>query len=158
MSQTERILYIDRKLRGTGFVTIQDVVDEYEISSRQAKRDIEYMRDRFEAPIEWNYAKRAYIYAEPFSRLEFADQHIVLAYLSMQSMLRNANYFPAVSEQLLESFTEKIPKEYMEVCDKILYQVPFSDSLEPEFFARICSALRNKSCILIEYIKRNFNQ
>lgn len=151
MSQTERILFIDRSLRTTGRFTIADVADKFEVSSRQVKRDIEYMRDRFEAPILWNAAIHAYEYGESFKRLEFADQHLVLAYLSMQSMLKNANYFPAVSEELLASFTSQIPKDYLSVCDKIFYQVPAADSLDPQFFAGICCALRDKVCLEISY-------
>ncbi len=151
MSQTERILFIDRTLRTHGTFTVKDVVKKFEISIRQVKRDIEYMRDRFEAPIEWNAAKHAYIYGEKFKRLEFADQHLILAYLSMQSMLKNASYFPAVSDELLASFTSQIPKDYLEICDKILYQVPVAENLDPQFFASICSSMRDKLCLEIEY-------
>ena len=47
MSQTERILYIDRNLRTDRYLTVQDVADYFEVSTRQVKRDIEYLRDRF---------------------------------------------------------------------------------------------------------------
>ena len=148
----ERILYIDRTLRNSGSITVQKVADEYEVSTRQVKRDIEYMRDRFEAPIEWVRAKHHYVYSERFKSLEFADQHLVLAYLSIQSLLQNANYFPAISEQLLASFTSQIPSEYIEASKKIKYQVPAADSLDPEVFAGICLSLKNKVCLAIEYI------
>ncbi len=152
MSQTERILYIDRSLRTAGSFTVQDIVDKFEISIRQAKRDIEYMRERFEAPVLWNAKLHAYVYGEKFKRLEFADQHLILAYLSMQSMLKNANYFPAVSDELLSSFTSQIPKDYLGVCDRILYQVSAAESLKPEFFACICGALRDKVCLQLVYV------
>ena len=148
----ERILYIDRTLRNSGSITVQKVADEYEVSTRQVKRDIEYMRDRFEAPIEWVRAKHHYVYSERFKSLEFADQHLVLAYLSIQSLLQNANYFPAISEQLLASFTSQIPSEYIEASKKIKYQVPAADSLDPEVFAGICLSLKNKVCLAIEYL------
>ncbi len=152
MSQTERILFIDRQLRNTGSLTLKDVVNEFEVSERQVKRDIEYMRDRFEAPIEWNSRNRAYIYAKTFEQLKFADQHLILSYLTMQSMLKNANYFPAVSDELLQNLKAQIPKEYLEICDKILYQVPTAESLEPQFFTGICSSLREKVCLELTYV------
>lgn len=152
MSQTERILFIDRQLRNTGSLTLKDVVNEFEVSERQVKRDIEYMRDRFEAPIEWNSKNRTYVYAKSFEHLKFADQHLILSYLVMQSMLKNASYFPAVSNELLQNLKSQIPKEYLEICDKILYQVPAAESLEPEFFTRICSALREKNCLELTYV------
>ena len=152
MSQMERILYIDRTLRNSGSITVQKVAEKYEVSTRQVKRDIEYMRDRFEAPIQWVGAERHYVYSESFKSLEFADQHLVLAYLSIQSLLQNSNYFPAISEQILTSFTSQIPSEYIEASKKIKYQVPAADSLDPEFFAGICLSLKNKVCLEIEYL------
>ena len=151
MSQTERILFIDRCLRNSGTFTIKQVCGKFEVSERQVKRDIEYMRDRFEAPIEWNAAKRAYVYAQTFEQLKFADQHLILAYLSMQSMLKNANYFPAVSSELLEGLKKQIPKEYLGICDKILYQVSTAENLDPFFFTEICSSLREKLCLDVVY-------
>ena len=58
MSQTERILYIDRNLRTDRYLTVQDVADYFEVSTRQVKRDIEYLRDRFNAPIVFDRIKK----------------------------------------------------------------------------------------------------
>lgn len=151
MSQTERILFIDRKLRSCGNFTVKEVADYFEVSERQVKRDIEYMRDRFEAPIEWNFKEKKYIYASSFERLKFADQHLILAYLSMQSMLKNANYFPAVSSELLQNLKSQIPKDYLKVCGRILYEIPAAESLEPEIFTGICGAMRDLLCLELVY-------
>lgn len=151
MSQTERILFIDRKLRSSGYFKVEDVVKEFEVCSRQVKRDIEYMRNRFDAPIEWISSEKHYIYNEKFNRLEFADQHLILAYLSIQSMLKNANYFPTVSEEFLASFENQIPKDYKTIKDKIDYHSPQTTVLQPEVFYKICSSLRNKKCLQIKY-------
>lgn len=152
MSQTERILFIDRKLRNTGYFTADEVAREFEVSTRQVKRDIEYMRERFEAPVLWVRREKHYVYEKPFKHLEFADQHLVLSYLSVQSMLKNASYFPAVSDELLNSFKSLIPKEFAGVCDRIFYQLPSTDVLKPEFFTMICSALKQKRCLEIVYL------
>ncbi len=40
MSQTERIFYIDRMIREHGGVSARQMCDKFEVSSRQAKRDI----------------------------------------------------------------------------------------------------------------------
>ena len=152
MSQTERILFIDRKLRSQGSFTISQVCKEFEISSRQVKRDIEYMRDRFEAPIEWDFKEKSYHYSKSFDHLQFLDQHLLLTYLSMQSMLKNENYFPAVSEELLNNIEQMIPKDYLTLCDKIQYQVPQANVMKPELFYEICTALKKSLCLKLFYI------
>ncbi len=60
MSQSERIFYILRLFDERGGVTTRDVVQMFEVSERQAKRDIEYMRDRLGAPITWKRESNRY--------------------------------------------------------------------------------------------------
>ena len=45
MSQFERIACIDRLLREQGSVRTTEVAERFEVSGRQVKRDIEYLRD-----------------------------------------------------------------------------------------------------------------
>ena len=51
MSQFERIACIDRLLREQGSVRTAEVAERFEVSGRQVKRDIEYLRDRLDAPV-----------------------------------------------------------------------------------------------------------
>ena len=62
MSQTERILFIDRRIRLAGKTTINETADKFEVSVRQVKRDIEYLRDRLQAPIIYDRKLKGYIY------------------------------------------------------------------------------------------------
>ena len=68
MSNFERITAIDRALRGGG-VTAAEIARRYEVDHRTVKRDIEYLRDRLNAPIEWNPASKQYEYTREFTDL-----------------------------------------------------------------------------------------
>ena len=54
MDRTERFYRIDRLLAAGKPVAMRRFLDELEVSRATFKRDIEYLRDRFNAPIEWN--------------------------------------------------------------------------------------------------------
>ncbi|MCX7815743.1 MAG: WYL domain-containing protein [Tepidimonas ignava] len=54
MSRTERLYKIDQLLRRRRVVPLEVFLDELSISRATFKRDLEYMRDRLNAPIVWD--------------------------------------------------------------------------------------------------------
>lgn len=63
MDRTERFYKIDNLLQTNQVVPIERMLRELEISKATFKRDIEYMRDRLHAPIEWDRERGGYRYA-----------------------------------------------------------------------------------------------
>ena len=51
MDRTERFYHIDRLLNERRVVPVQVFLEELEVSLATFKRDLEYLRDRFQAPI-----------------------------------------------------------------------------------------------------------
>lgn len=152
MSQTERILFLDRTMRNKGFVTAQEAATYYEVSTRQIKRDIEYLRDRFNAPIIYSKALPGYTYERPFKDLAFADQNLVLFYVIMQSLAKNQHYIPVISEEIMKTVVNEVPKDYLDVCSKITYELQQSEFVNPEYFMAVCDAIRDKLCLHITYL------
>lgn len=62
MDRSERFYRIDQLIRARGSISMQDLMNELEISRATAGRDIQYMRDRLHAPIEWDSVRRGYFY------------------------------------------------------------------------------------------------
>lgn len=65
MSQLERVYKIDRFLRRRSPPSRQDLVEALEVSPATLKRDLEFMRSRLHAPIEWGREVGGYRYAPP---------------------------------------------------------------------------------------------
>ncbi|MFA6937385.1 MAG: transcriptional regulator [Treponema sp.] len=150
MSQTERILYLDKKMREKGFVTTQEAADEFEVSPRQIKRDIEYLRNRFGAPI--NYSKNhGYKYVKKFTDLEFANQNLIMSYLTLQSIVKNHQYMPVYAENMLTAIDNEVPSDYKAICKQITYQFQQYDTVPSDYFEDICSSMRDKHCLDIVY-------
>ena len=64
MDRTERFYRIDALLRERGVVPIETFLEALEISRATFKRDLEYLRDRLHAPIEWDRGARGYRFAD----------------------------------------------------------------------------------------------
>lgn len=64
MDRTERFYRIDQLLRERGVVSRQAFLDELEVSLATFKRDLEYMRDRFNAPVVWDGDAGGYRYGK----------------------------------------------------------------------------------------------
>lgn len=62
----ERILFIHRKIAAGYFPSTSDLAREIEAGTATISRDIEYMRDRLLAPIEYDAAQRGYFYAKEY--------------------------------------------------------------------------------------------
>jgi predicted DNA-binding transcriptional regulator YafY len=58
----ERILYIDRLLRDDAYPSRQTIARHFEVSVKTIERDLDYMRDRLEAPIAYDRDRKGFHY------------------------------------------------------------------------------------------------
>ena len=58
MDRLDRFYRIQQLLKARRFVRTQDFLDELEVSRATFKRDLEYLRDRFRAPIVYDPDQR----------------------------------------------------------------------------------------------------
>lgn len=65
MDRTERFYKIEHLLRERGTVTTRAFLDELEVSLATLKRDLEYMKSRHHAPIEWDRDAGGYRLVQP---------------------------------------------------------------------------------------------
>ncbi len=59
-----RLLKIDKMIREGQFPTVPMLSKEFEVSTRTVERDIEFLRDSYEAPIQYDAKNRGYVYTE----------------------------------------------------------------------------------------------
>lgn len=65
LDRTERFYKIDQLLNDRMLVPIQVFLDELGVSLATFKRDLEYLRDRLNAPIEWDRDAGGYRFVQP---------------------------------------------------------------------------------------------
>ncbi|RXZ77790.1 hypothetical protein EBB07_27340 [Paenibacillaceae bacterium] len=64
MALLHRIQWIDERIRASRFPNINQIVEQFEISRRQALRDIEYLRDSLGAPLDYCAKSKGYYYTD----------------------------------------------------------------------------------------------
>lgn len=64
MSQMERIYAIHKMLERSRAVSFQQFLEKLEVSRPTIKRDLQYMRDRLGAPIEYDRERKGYCYRQ----------------------------------------------------------------------------------------------
>ena len=152
MSQTERIFHIDRETREKGGATVGDVATRFEVSERQVKRDIEYMRDRLGAPIFWSAARRRYEYSKPWDSLASADEKSLLAFAFIDAILSKYAYVPVLSDDLLATLEAKLPGRYAQIAHKVIYELSDFERTESGIAYLLCGALLDGKALDIEYL------
>lgn len=65
MNRTERFYKIDQMLNERRVVPLEDFLEELGVSLATFKRDLEYMRNRFHAPIDWDRDAGGYRFGTP---------------------------------------------------------------------------------------------
>lgn len=96
MDRTERFYKIDQMLHDRSIVPLQNFLEELGISPATFKRDLEYMRERLHAPIEWDRDCGGYRFVQPDRNAPtyalpglWFNASEVHALLSMQHLLSN---------------------------------------------------------------------
>ena len=96
MDRTERFYKIDQLLNDRRTVSMELLMEQLGISKATVKRDLEYMRDRLNAPISWDRSLRGYRFDQSMPNaskyglpgLWFNSQEI-FALLTMHQLLSN---------------------------------------------------------------------
>ena len=92
MDRTERFYRILNLLKGRRAVSRAEFLEMLEVSPATFKRDLEYLRDRLEAPVVWDAELRGYRLAEHDGRFQlpglWLDRKGLLALWVAETMLR----------------------------------------------------------------------
>lgn len=84
-----RYQWFDRKVRSGCYPNATDLAERFELSKKTAQRCIESLRDRLEAPLEYDRSKKGYFYRDTNFQLPASDvtQEEILAVLVAKNML-----------------------------------------------------------------------
>ena len=120
-SQIARIVEFDLKIRGGWFPSRSSFATACGVSDRTVARDIEYIRERLEAPLVFHKQRRGYYYSKPWNL-----PSILVATYSAEEIEDYAVKF-------LMNLNEEIRKQIIEtVIDLTKFDHPVCSSIEKE--------------------------
>ncbi len=137
MSNLARIFYIDKQIKKNGKTTLKEVADEFEMSTRQIRNDIEFMLYQLGAPIIYERKLKGYTYKTPFEYLCFTDEDFILSYAFIKKIIDNTNYVPIIKNEIVNSFKKFISKKIEKIADKIDYELSIIEKPDLKYFSLI---------------------
>ena len=165
MSQTERVLRIQQMLSERLFVSRRTFLDELEISAAQFKRDLAFLRDRFQLPIEYDPQRRGYVLrpGETESEVQLPGPMYttreISALLIMQDLVDQlqpgllGEHLPLVRERLkLLLGRDDLRSDEIRRRIRILHMA--SRPVEPRFFQTVSHATFTRLRMQIVYYTR----
>jgi predicted DNA-binding transcriptional regulator YafY len=89
---TERIVWFDGRIRANCYLNAGTMAQRFEVSVKTAQRTINFIRDRLQAPLEYDPSRRGYLYFVPDYVLPFAQisQEEMLALLLARNLLASS--------------------------------------------------------------------
>ncbi len=155
----ERVYRIERLLRQRRHVPMRALLEDLEVSRATLKRDLEYMRDRLNAPIVWDRAARGYRlegeYSLPGVYFSPAEIH---ALLMVEQLL--ARMQPALLEQHVAALGGLLSKAVGEAAGsaelgrRIRILEVASRPIAAEHFQAVSSALLSRTRLKLVYYSR----
>jgi predicted DNA-binding transcriptional regulator YafY len=151
VSNTERLFFIDARIRDHGSITVDDVVRRFEVSARQVKRDFEYLRDRLGAPLQWVPSARHHVYGQPWKGLGFASEKALLFYVFARAAAGTLAYVPIAEAGALESLRSFVPKDLRALERSIRYELPDFEPVDAEWIGMLLGAIRRGGAVQASY-------
>jgi len=166
MERTERFYKIQQLLQNRRLVTRQEFLDELEVSLATFKRDLEYLRDRFQAPIIYDSEREAYRFDDKVADsavwqlpgLWFSADELV-ALLTMDRLI--ADLAPGVLSEVIGPLRKRIQGllaagelSAEQVTQRIRVLAMGARAVEPAGFRTVATALLSRRRLRIRHKRR----
>jgi len=155
-----RLLKIDEMIREHRHPTVASLAKEFEVSIRTVERDIEFLRDRYQAPIKYDSAKHGYTYTQDtfFLRSLFLTSEEFFAVAVFEKALKQYRGTP-IEEKLKVVFAklaELLPSDAvsidtMWINDSLTFITEPSPELSFEIFQIVFEGVKTHNAIQFYY-------
>lgn len=172
MKQTERVYLIDRLLRHRRVVSFEQLRQELEVSPATLKRDLAFMRERFNAPIVFDRDEQGYRLGEQQTGPQYAlpglwlSSQELIGLLSAYQILQDLNLGERIGEplaplidrinQLLAAQT-RVENPAPRLTARVRFAGVQDRLVAPNHFAQVSQALIERRQLRIEHFSRARN-
>jgi predicted DNA-binding transcriptional regulator YafY len=170
MNRTERFYKIDQMLHERHVIPIDVFLEALDVSRATFKRDMEYLRDRFNAPIVWDRAAGGYrfenvnaagpTYELPGLWFSAGELHALLAAHKLLGDIEPgilASYVAPLQARLL-ALLEASGHSAAEITQRVKLLSMARRAVEPRFFTDIAQALLERKRIEMDAWNRERNE
>ncbi|MDF7822919.1 WYL domain-containing protein [Pontiellaceae bacterium B12227] len=157
---------IDRRIRAEEFPSVPELAADWEVDERTIKRDIEFMRDRLQAPIEYDRKRRGYFYSEPtwgLPAISMREGELVAVLLARRALeqyegLPLGEMLSHFYSQLLKTAGQQVGVSAATIFDRFSFVPPPSLPVDAGIWDTLVQCLLNSHSVEIEYLSASATQ
>jgi predicted DNA-binding transcriptional regulator YafY len=162
MSQMERIYKLDRIFRRKHPPSKHEILQTFEISVAQFKRDLDYMRERLGAPVTFDGKAGGYRYDTSDFNLPglWFTEREVYSLLLMDTLLEQLQ--PGFVREQLGPFKQKLrallvnpDRKTDRILERMRVALAPQRPVEPDVFQAVCDATLRRKRLRIRYFSRS---
>ncbi len=157
----ERMMRLHEKLKAGKFPNCRKLADELEVSSKTIQRDIVFMRDRLNLPIEYDQLHFGFAYTEPvtsFPSIEVSEGEIVALFVAQKAL---GQYKGTPFEKPLQTafgkitrgLTDSVDFHWSDVDSSISFRGLGRSIADLELFEAVSRAVLASQELMFEYKK-----
>ena len=155
----ERISHIHRKIKSGCYPNTKQLAFELESSLATISRDLDYMRDRMYAPIEYDYAHKGYYYTENFepslpSHLSDKDLRVLLSAKTLLSHYKNTPIYEEACSVLDLLSSNAMDGKNAALMNRIAVAPTVETTINQEIWNAIQDALNQNHILQFDYTDR----
>jgi proteasome accessory factor B len=157
----ERMLRIHQALQSGGFPNASKLAREIEVATKTIHRDIEFMRDRLNLPIEFNPAKNGYFYTgevSAFPTMQITEGELfalVVAEKALQQYRGTSFEKPLLSaiRKMEQALPDTISLNLADIEQTISFRTRAEPILDLKIFEALANAVAQRQQLELHYRK-----
>jgi len=158
--QFERLIQVDQQIRKGEYPNCFSLAEDLEVSVKTAQRDLDYMRDRLNAPIEYDPLKKGYHYTGGnwfLPALSLSEGDLVAVLLASRVLEHYqgtpvAKQLEAIFKKIAESLPEKITVQPELIFSRFSVSGPPAKPVNHDIWAVVVRGLLHQQSIKMTYL------
>jgi len=154
-----RILMLDEAIRSGSFPSIDRLARKAEVNVRTIERDIEYLRDMYAAPVEYDRERKGYYYTEPnfFIKSVVLTEGELFSIALFDRLLEQYDNTPlaetlrGIFAKIVRSMPEKVTVDTSGFGSQVSFVSDHQSQIDAEVFACVFAALKTAQTIRFDY-------
>src|SRR2546425_5405086 len=157
----QRMLRIHQAIQSGVYPTASTLARELEVSAKSIHRDLDFMRDRLELPLEWNGSRRGYSYTEEvnaFPTMQITEGELfalVVAEKALQQYRGTSFEKPLLSalKKMEQSLPDTISLSLFDIEQTISFRTRAEPILKLDIFDALAKATAARQQLELTYRK-----
>jgi predicted DNA-binding transcriptional regulator YafY len=159
----ERLLRLDHRIRAGRCGSAADIAKEFEVSARTIQRDLDLLRDRMGAPLEFDRAKQRWIYTDKsyaLPAIQMTEGELV-AILLAERLIRQYRGAPfeqrlrSAFDKIVQTLPEQVSVDLSALSDAYSFEIGPVSEIDARVFDALSKAASNHRRLELTYFTQS---